>query len=239
MVASQALGAATEAKRVALTLLIELDGLVLDVAAVHYRLHRSIAAAVGWSALDQATFWRLTRTKGREAVLLPGARPAKIKEYFTRFDEQLEGELAWDECLAHPAASNALTTCQRFGKCMGISLATNVAVRQKALNRTGLARHFGAVQSLSLDPRVRAGELHVLAVPKQGTIVVAATDAIIRAAGSAELVSVGIPTGTCTPARLHQAGADAAFGDLREFAQCLDSGAHELIQAGLPPSAFF
>ena len=59
--------------------IIEFDGIVIDVIPVHYQAHRQTAEAVGWSWLDMETFRRLTRTKGEEANLLPGAKPIKIK----------------------------------------------------------------------------------------------------------------------------------------------------------------
>ena len=73
-------------------LIIEIEGALLDVVPTHYEAHRRVAAEVGWARLDRATFWRLTRTKGREANLLPGARPVKLKEYYARFEECVESD---------------------------------------------------------------------------------------------------------------------------------------------------
>ena len=79
-------------------LILEIDGPVLDVAPVWYRVHCEVAGAVGWAKLDQPTFWRLTRKQGREADLLRGARPVKLKEYYRRFDERLEADEVLADC---------------------------------------------------------------------------------------------------------------------------------------------
>ena len=75
-------------------LILEIDGPVLDVAPVWHRLHLEVVAAVGWSALDQATFWRLTRKHGREADLLRGAKPIKLKEYYSFIKDTYMGKSA-------------------------------------------------------------------------------------------------------------------------------------------------
>ena len=62
-------------------IILEFDGPVFDPAPVYYAAHQAASGDVGWSRLDQATFWRLLRTKGRQADFLPGAKPVKIAEY--------------------------------------------------------------------------------------------------------------------------------------------------------------
>ena len=59
--------------------IIEYDGPIIDVRPVHYRAFRAVVGELGWSCLDEPTYWRLVRTKGQDANLLPGAKPVKTK----------------------------------------------------------------------------------------------------------------------------------------------------------------
>lgn len=217
--------------------IIEFDGIIADISATWHAAHQRAAKDVGWSRLDQATFWRLTRTKGREADLLPGAREAKLAEYYERFAEHIEG----DELLAKASPQEDVAQHLRFlagkGPCVLVSLGRNVAARAALVQKAGLRSFFAEVQGVSEDPRRRPAELKALAAAEPRTMVVAATDALIRSAGSAELFTVGIPLGSCTAKRLHAAGASIVYDDLAELVASLQSGGGDLVKAGLLPAS--
>ncbi|UCE58918.1 MAG: HAD family hydrolase [Phycisphaerales bacterium] len=218
-----------------MTFLIELDGVILDLRPVQYRVYRGVAASVGWSRLDEATFWRLTRTRGRQADLLPGARPAKVEAFFTAFDEHMEKDDAVESLEPHPEIRQQLKILLKQGRCRLLSLGSNIPARQRLLDRLSLGDDFGHIRRLAHDPRQRPNDLRTLADGDPRTIVVAAADSIIRAAGQAELLAVGISSGSVAGARLHRAGADLVFTDLSGLTSSLQSGAGDLVRAGLLP----
>ena len=218
--------------------IIEFDGPVIDLRPVHYQVYRDVAADVGWARIDEATYRRRTRARGREANILPGARPVKLATFHTRFDEQVEADVVVEQYQPHPDLEGVLATMARSGPCHLVTLGSNLEARRRVLERHDLARFFTRRTALHPDPRRRGGELLALSNRDPRTIVAASTDAIIRAAGHAALFAVGIASGMCAPERLHQAGADVVYSDLNQLAESLTSGAGDLIKAGLlpPPS---
>ena len=217
-------------------LIIEIEGALVDVAPTHYEVHRRVAAEVGWARLDQATFWRLTRTKGREANLLPGARPVKLKEYHRRFEQCLESDEVLARLGPRARAEEILRDLGRYGELCLITLGSNVEARRRVLERAGLLQHVKQTAALDPDPRLRAGELRAMAGGDPRTVVAATTDPLIRAAGQAGLFTVGVACGACAAPRLERAGADIVYGELRELVQSLTSGAPDLVRAGLLPA---
>lgn len=224
----------TETARL-VNIILEFDGVIADQQEAWYAAHAAATQAVGWSKLDSATFWRLIRTKGRQADLLPAAKPAKLAEYWTKFDQLVESD-EWVGKLTVDENCNAtLMALARHGELRVVTLGTNIEARQKLLAKHGLARFFKQFEKLDPDPRRRPTELKLLAKARARTIVVGASDALVRSAGLAELVSVGSSTGSCTGPRLHQAGASVVYKELVELAQSLQTGGRDLVQAGLLP----
>ena len=216
-------------------LIIEFDGSVFDPATVYYAAHQAAIAEVGWSRLDQATFWRLLRTKGRQADLLPGAKPVKIAEYEKRFDTCLESDALVASYQPQPDIRDTLMQLARFGACSLITLGSNLAGRRMVLEKHGLAGLFARFDGMEADPRRRPAELRRLCEADARTLVVAASDSLIRSAGEAETLSVGIAAGPCSVTRLHQAGADVVYKALHELSASIRDGAADLVQAGLLP----
>lgn len=215
--------------------IIEFDGVVFDVAEAWYAAHAAATQAVGWSRLDQATFWRLTRTRGREADVLPAARPAKLNEYRAKFDDALDTDEVLAKSVPQDGIGETLSALVRQGSLTQVSLGSNLPARRGLLERNGLARFLTPFERLDADPRRRPAELRALAAGDPRTMVVAASDALIRSAGSADLFSVGVSSGACNATRLHQAGAGLVYRDLSELADSLAAGGHDLVRAGLLP----
>jgi phosphoglycolate phosphatase-like HAD superfamily hydrolase len=215
--------------------IIELDGPVFDVAPVYYDAHQAVATEVGWSRLERATFWRLWRSKGKEADFLPGAKPVKIAEYQRRFEQLLETDDYSRKYLPQEGIADGLTKLSRHGPCHAVTLGPNVGGRKAVLDRAGLGGKFAGVELLSADPRRRPAELKSLAESDPRALVVACGDALIRAASGAELLTVGLTCGPCAAARLHQAGAGVVYAQLNELLDSLCRGAPDLVRAGLLP----
>ena len=218
--------------------IIEFDGPIIDIQPVYCRLHREIAEEVGWSWLDERTFWRLTRTKGRVANVLPEARPSKLKEYHVRFNERLESDFWIERYRPQAGIDEVLGNLVQRGTCCLITLGVNLAARRRVLERAGLTRYFTRSQTLNSDPRRRTIELQTLASTEQRTVVVASTDSVIRAADRGGLFTAGIASGPCTSTRLHQAGVRVVYPDIQGFMDSLSSGASDMIRAGLMPPPF-
>jgi|CXWL01.1.fsa_nt_gi phosphoglycolate phosphatase-like HAD superfamily hydrolase len=218
-----------------MNIILEFDGVIADQQESWYAAHTAATQDVGWSRLDSATFWRLMRTRGRQADLLPAAKPIKLTEYWTKFDQLVESD-EWVGKLTIDDDCNAtIMALSRHGDLRLVTLGANLEARQKLLVKRGLARFFKQFEKLDLDPRRRPAELKLLSKTDPRTIVASASDALVRSSGSAELVTVGISTGSCTGPRLHQAGASVVYKELAELAQSLQTGARDLIQAGLLP----
>jgi phosphoglycolate phosphatase-like HAD superfamily hydrolase len=215
--------------------LIELEGPLVDVAAAYQQAHRDVAAGLGWSTLDAGTFWRRLRKEGPTANFLPGAKPLKLARYSQEFAAQIETDETVDRFAARPGLAEELPRLERFGPCRWITVGANLSARQRIMEGAGLADRFAGQAGLNADPRRRAGELIALAADDPRTLVVAGSDAVVRAARSAELVVVGIDNGPCPASRLFAAGAALVYGSLGELADSLASGAADLIKAGLLP----
>ena len=228
----QAIGASN---RCGVRIIIEFDGPIIDIRRVYYQAHRDIATEVGWSRLDEPTFWRLTRTKGQDAQLLPGAGPIKLKHYFARFRERLEDDDLVSQYSPHNGVETVLAGLAREGSCSLVTLGANLDARRRVLDHVNLSVFFTQIRKLDPDPRRRPAELKILTADYARTVVVASTDALIRAAGAAELFTVGITSGPCAAPRLYQAGADVVYARIDQLAASLASGAPDLIRAGLLP----
>ncbi len=217
--------------------IIDCDGPIIDVRPVHYQAFREVVAELGWSCLDEATYWRLVRSKGREANLLPGAKPTKHAKLHERFAEVVESHEIMGIGKPHDGRkmNETIQALARHGRCAVVTTGANIETRRQVLERHGIGPLLTCTERLSEDPRRRPAELRALSQGDRHTIVAAASDAIIRAAREANLFALGISTGPCSAARLHQAGADVVYSSLGELPESLAKGMPDLIAAGLPP----
>lgn len=220
-------------------ILIEFDGVLADVRAVYYAAHCRAARESGWSWLDEPTFWRLTRTKGRPSDFLPGARAGLVESYHARFESQVEATEDIAQFDSRPGCANALRKLSRHGTCASVTVGCNVDARRAVLESGKMGDVVDRLDGLHEDPRRRPGELTILATGQPRTMVVAASDALIRAAGQAGLFCVGVSCGYCSARRLHQGGADVVYKNLEELVGSLEHGAPDLVRAGLLPSSAF
>ena len=216
---------------------IELDGVLFDLKPGWHRAHVEAATAVGWSKLDQATFWQRMRTKGPQADFLPGAKPLKFKDYLSRFQDLIESDPIVGACPIRERTGEHLRSLHREGPCIGIALGQNLDARRSALECAGVRGLFMEIHGLNADPRRRPTELKALAQGDPRIVVVAASEEVVRSADPAGLFAVGVAQGACTPARLHQAGARLVLPALGDLVEAARAGARRLIAAGLPPES--
>lgn len=216
--------------------IIECDGVVLDIADAWYAAHCETAKAVGWSWLDRGRFWRLIRKEGRNANVLPMSKPVKLAEYQAKFAERIESDQTIGEFTAQDEAREVAAALSQYGEIRFITTSANVDARSRALERLGVNTSGEVVAPMNADVRRRPGEFKLLASGDKRTLVVASSDDLVRSAGEAELVTVGVSCGACNAPRLHQGGADVVYAGLDELVESLSTGAHDLIRAGLLPA---
>ena len=216
-------------------ILIEWDGVLTDVMAGYHRAHQAAAAKVGWSALDAIRFRAALRKQGMDAHVLPGAPPLKVKQYREAFVAALESDEVLRTTTLLDTAPLALRAMSRHSALAWVTLGGNMSARQDVVQRSPVAALFKPGTAMDNDPRRRPAQLRVLAGGEKRVIVAAASEPLIRAAGSAEIIAVGFSTGATSTARLQQAGADVVYGSLDELAVTLSRGAPDLVQAGLLP----
>ena len=217
--------------------IIEIDGPVFDIVPVYHAAHCAVADELGWSHLDLDRFQRALRNDGANANVLPAAKPAKLAAYAARFPELLETDVSVASHQAQAGIENDLQRLVDYGSCIGLTLGFNLEARLRLLSRSGLTPRFSEVHKLNLDPRRRGGELKLLANGDQRTVVVAASDDLVRAAGGADQFVVGVVQGACSKSRLFQAGAAVVYRNFQDFADSATSGAADMIEVGLlPPS---
>lgn len=216
--------------------IIELDGPIFDIAGAYYAAFSLAVADVGWSKMDQVTYWRLTRTKGREADLLPAARELKVKQFYERFAVHVESDEIVNQFALQENVSSVLRSLAAHGPIIGVTLATNLTCRQLLLEQSKVAGLFRDVVPINADPRRRGAELTALADGDKRSLVAASSDELVRAADSAELFCVGLTCGACSKPRLNRAGPALVYRALGEIAASLGSGAVDLVEAGLLPA---
>lgn len=217
--------------------LIEFDGPIVDLAAAYFKTYHVVAGEIGWSRLDRATYWRLLRTRGKQADILPGAKPSKREQFQALFDQRIESDEAVRQFTIRPGVAEAIRAITRHGPCRAVTLGTNVDARRAVLETGKLIPLLSELHPISPDPRRRPVELKALTENDRRAIVVAASDTLARSAREADIFVVGLSCGACAPARLHQAGADVVYADWSELQSSLATGAKDLIQAGLLPAS--
>lgn len=217
--------------------IVEFDGVLADVMPALYAAHREAAASVGWSRVDEATFRRLIRTKGREADVLPGAKAVKVEAYERAFRDRVEEDASIASLKASSGVGESLRQFGRLGTIVAVTLGTNLEARRAWLGRQGWAGSIESFERLDADPRRRPAELRILSENDSRTVVVAPSDALVRSADAADLFTVAVSSGTCSVKRLQQAGPRVVYRELAELAESLKSGGADLVRAGLLPIA--
>lgn len=215
--------------------ILEFDGVIADVMPAFYAAHRVAAEAVGWSRLDEATFRRLIRTKGREADVLPGAKQVKLEAYEVKLLEIVEEDARIADLTAQDGLFELFRQLLRFGSVVLVATGRNIDARRQWVARQPWAEHVERFERLDEDARRRPVELGVLSEGDERTVVVASSDVLVRSADAAGLFVVGLSTGTCSVKRLQQAGARVVYKALDELTTSLRDGAVDLIRAGLLP----
>lgn len=217
--------------------ILEFDGVLADVMPAYYAAHRVAAEAVGWSHLDEATFRRLIRTKGREADVLPGAKQLKLDAYEVEFLEIIEEDAGIAQLTTQDGLSERFRQFLRFGPVVLVATGRNIDARRQWVAHQPWAEHVDRFEPLDEDARRRPVELGVLSEGDERTVVASSSDLLLRSADAAGLFAVGVSTGACSVKRLQQAGARVVYKALEQLTTSLRDGAADLVHAGMLPLA--
>ncbi|MCK4660229.1 MAG: HAD family hydrolase [Phycisphaerae bacterium] len=220
----------------AVRIIIEMDGPIIDVEPIYWAAYSRVVGELGLARKEQAVFWRALRRGSGVGDMLAGAKPRHIQQ----FREALPQALEHDECLAAGRAwqdvakeLNALHVGQHV---LGlVTLGSNARARQKLLDEHDLSVHFTRMVRLADDPFRRLAQLEELAEDHRRVLVAAGSETLVKLANEAGLLVVGISNGPCVARRLTQAGASLTFGDFVALAEEIETGASNLISAGLLP----
>jgi len=217
-------------------LILECDGVVLDVQPAYWAAYSAVCREKGMPRLDPAAFWRGIRRRAPDGQLVPGARPAALRAFRGQFDERLESDEMLGRLAPLAEVKPALARLAESGECFLVSTGPNRAARQQAMDRHDLSIHFMRMKALSDNRGYRVDQLRVLAENDPRTVVAAAGDGLILTAEEAGLFAVGVASGPCTAARLTRAGARCTFASLSELADSIAAGGDELVAAGWTPA---
>ncbi len=215
--------------------ILEFDGVLADVMPGYFTAHRAAAQVVGWSRLDEPTFRRLTRTKGVEADILPGAKAAKLTAYHAEFERLVEADDAVAGLEPQADTADFLRQLGRFGSLLLVTVRSNIDARQRWLAHRDWSGAPPRFEKLDDNPRRRPVELKVLAEKDDRTVVVASSDILVRSADAADLFVIGVSCGECSIKRLTQAGARMVYKTPDQLTTSLQTGAADLVRAGMMP----
>lgn len=214
-------------------LIIEVDGVVMDVQPAYWAAYRAGVAAVGLAPADARTFWRLIRTGAADEQLLERARPHQVKQMRSEFDQRLASEDALTAIKLHDGVTPVLEHLARRFDLHAISTHTNTSAVLNALRNTPAGRFFQSIDRIEPDPAMASRTAQRLMDAHRPAAVLGASELIVRAASGVEAINIGIASGTCIGKRLAKWGTAAVYPDLSTFADAVDSSDAELVRAGL------
>lgn len=219
------------------TIVMEADGVILDVEPVYWSAYGVAAGEIGRPKTTPALFWRAVRAGSQTGMYLTGARASQIRPFELRLSELVESDEAWSAAIVAKGAGDALRKLRTMVKLVLVSIGRNRQARQKCLDAAGLSDHFLEMYGLPSERSRRVERLTTLSAEWGRVLVAASTDELVRSSDAGGLFTVGVSSGACGSRRLEQAGARAVFNDISSLAEEIASGGRMLMDRGwLPPS---
>ncbi|MFQ5490089.1 MAG: HAD family hydrolase [Phycisphaerae bacterium] len=212
--------------------IIECDGPVLDVQPAHWAAYSTVCRELGLARIEPVDFWRAVRRGDPDGQLVRGAKPLKIREFRRRYDQCLETDEVIAHMQPHDGSGDALRKLAALAQCNLISPAANRQARQQRLDQHDLSIHFTRMKSLSTDRGYRIDQLRTLSEGDHQSLCVVSSASMILACEEADLFTVGVTTGPCSPARLTRTGARCTFASLADLADDLRARSPALSAAG-------
>jgi phosphoglycolate phosphatase-like HAD superfamily hydrolase len=196
-----------------MTLFLDLDGPLLDVAPRYVALHHHLLAEAGRTGLPRELYWRRKRARVTEERILQELGASEHAPWYLRRRKELIESpefLAYDR--GWPWVEQALTDLAGLCELVLVTVRSHRAALLAELERLGLVRFFREVLSVPAEERVdqqKAGLITDYLLrhhqrPQRGGMV-GDTEADIGAGRLAGLFTVGVLCGIRD--RMHLAGA--------------------------------
>ncbi len=216
--------------------LVELHGVILHIRDRYVQAHRRAQAALGLPRRNPDEFWRLFRKGAALEEIVRPTRSGQLKEYARLFDAAISDPDLAAEDTPHPDAAAHLSYLASLGTCHLIVWSeVDRDTTQALLDRHELWRFFRTLKRLSPDRSLRISQLTEQVAESEQTIILASSEALVRAAREAGAMVLGVAGGPATPQRLRRSGADLVFRDLAEATDALRAPMEDLIRAGYRP----
>jgi phosphoglycolate phosphatase-like HAD superfamily hydrolase len=208
--------------------LIEVDGVVLDVRSAYRHAYEHAVGCLGLARIDEATFWRLVRTGAAEGQILRGSKPRHWKQYRSLFDSALGSAESLARLRPREGVAEILRRLCGKHDVLLIVEADQADARRGTLTDAGLLQRNCQIAAVGGGLDVRSQKITGLCRDGGRALVAGAGQRFLRAAGEAGLFCVGVASGPCTGKRLEQAGAERVYSDLEDLADAILRGADEL-----------
>jgi phosphoglycolate phosphatase-like HAD superfamily hydrolase len=194
------------------TIVLDLDGTLIDVSKRHYTVYRDVLADVGGEALPFSRYWELKRANTPWAEILgAGARAEFLAEFRDRIEQP--SYLALDRLFTFTRrAIEALAPHDLYL----LTSRRSADALQEQLERLDLARHFDAIVSGE-----RKAELIRTIDAGPEAVVVGDTEADVAAAREIGALAVAVTSGIRSEAVLRRSEPDLLVEDIRSLPKVL------------------
>ncbi len=182
------------------TLVFDLDGTLLDVAARHHHVYTELCAAFGGDPLDRTTYWRLKRLRAGWPQILGAS--GLTTEQFAGFEAEFDARIELPENLGFdvlfPAAIPLLTAAAAHS-CVLVARRASVTALRAQLGVLALRQYFDAIESAAGDGepafKVKAGLIRKAVPADAQAIVIGDTELDVMAATSLGYPSIAVCSG--------------------------------------------
>ena len=211
------------------TIVLDLDGPLLDGVDRHYECYRRLLHGMGFQPISKQDYWHLKRSRiDRRSLLALSRAEACYDQFLDGWLQRIETPemLAFDRL--QPEALEILRSWRRCRIQLVLATMRNQranTVRQlETLQLMPLFDHVCITGTCDCGGKAAAVRRHLQHSDKEvaQAIWIGDTEVDIQAAHQLELPMYAVSCGLRTGAKLREFGAERVFGDLREVRQAID-----------------